>query len=161
MLSAVCLLAISACGFHMRGATRLPAVVSAIYISGLDTNGAFAVDLKRQLKVNGVKAVEQAKATSVLKITRREQGRRVLTVGQDGKVREYELYLLISFEVNSREGSSLLENQTINLSRDFIFDQDDVLGKAAEQELIYDDMNSDAVRLIIYRLQAISGTEGR
>jgi outer membrane lipopolysaccharide assembly protein LptE/RlpB len=49
----------------------------------------------------------------------------------------------------------LLKNQTISLTRDFAFNENNVLGKAAEAELLREDIEDDLARLILYRLQAI------
>ena len=76
-------------------------------------------------------------------------------MGADGKVREFELLGVLSFEVRKADKTVLLKNQTITLTREFIFDPDDVLGKTEEEALLREDLTENLARLMIYRLQAI------
>lgn len=152
LLSAV----LSACGFRLSGGADLPEILSKTYVTGLSENDEFLINLRRQLEANDVELVEQEQATAVLQIFRRRQGNRVLSVTSEGKVREYEIYFNVSFDVKDTNKQPLLETQSVELTRDFVFDENDVLGKASEQALLFEDMQKDAIRQIIYRLQTIS-----
>lgn len=143
------------CGFHLRGATKLSPEIARIHISGLSPYSDVAVVLRQQLRANGVEIVEVNQSTATLRITHNGIGKRVLSVGSDGKVREYELFAKLSFEVRDVDKTVLLQNQTITLTRDFIFDPNDVLGKAEEEALLKEDLHENLIRLLIYRLQAI------
>ena len=81
----------------------------------------------------------------------------IQSLDNDGNVREYELILEVSFDVSDEEGKKLLAKQDLRLSRDLLFDVNDVLGNLEEERQLYDEMRKDAARLIVYRLQAISG----
>ena len=152
----LCLLvSLGSCGFHLRGVAELPAELSRTHISGISPYSDFATDLRQQLRANGVEIVEANQSTATLRITRNRIDRRVLAVGSDGKVREYELFAVVSFEVRGADKAVLLENQTITLSREFIFDPDNVLGKREEEALLREDLREGIVRLMIYRLQTI------
>jgi len=146
---------ISGCGFHLRGQADLPPELARTHIVGVSPHSEFAANLRQQLRANGVQIVEAEQSTATLRITRKDGGRRVLAVDQNGKVLEFELYSVIAFEVTGQDKAILLKNQTISLSRAFLFDVNDVLGKAAEAELLREDMQADIVRLMIYRLQAV------
>ena len=80
----------------------------------------------------------------------------ILSVDENGKVREYELILQVGIKLSDADGEVIIRNQEIRLSRDFLFEINDVLGKSSEREQIYQEMREDIARLIIYRLQAIS-----
>ena len=152
----LCLLvSLGSCGFHLRGVTELPPKLSRTHISGISPYSDFAVNLRQQLRANGVEIVEANQSTATLRITRNRIDRQVLAVGSDGKVREYELFAAVSFEVRGADAAVLLENQTITLSREFIFDPDNVLGKREEEALLRENLRKDIVRLMIYRLQTI------
>jgi LPS-assembly lipoprotein len=79
-------------------------------------------------------------------------------VDENGKVREYELILQVGIRLEDEKGKVLIKNQNIRLSRDFLFEIDDVLGKTSEREQIYQEMREDIARLIVYRLQAITSS---
>lgn len=150
------LIIVSGCGFQLRGAAYLPPELSHTYIEGVSPYSNLATNLRQQLRANGVETVEDRnQATATLLITSNNHGRRVLAVGDNGKVREFQLYTVLSFEVKGVKNKLLLENQTITLTRDFAFDENNVLGKAAEAELLREDIEDDLARLILYRLQAI------
>jgi LPS-assembly lipoprotein len=149
---------LGACGFHLRGAARLSPELERTLITGVSPYSSFAISLHQQLQANGIEIVEdQQQATAILNIAQSRTGRRVLSVDDDGKVREFELFTTLSFEVKGQDKQQLLETQTITLTRDFVFDQNDVLGKEAEAELLQEDMEQDIIRLMLYRLQTIKG----
>ena len=63
---------------------------------------------------------------------------------------------MVGVDVRDAEGKKLMKDQNIRLTRDFLFDIDDVLGKGSEENKIYQEMREDVARLILYRLQAVS-----
>lgn len=150
-------LALEGCGFHLRGAVKLSPALDRTYVDGVSPYSDLAVLLRQQLRSNGVEVIEDnaSKATATLHIVHQGIAKRVLSVGPDGTVREYELNAVISFEVKGHDKKRLLANQTITLTREYIFDPDDVLGKAEEEQLLREDLRKDLVRLMIYRLQTI------
>lgn len=155
LLALFCVALLSGCGFQLRGKVSLPPEMARTYITGLPQFSEFRANLRRQLRANGVEVVEAADdSTANLRITRNRSGKRILSVNDKGKVQEFELFVSIAFEVKGQE-TVLLENQTINLQREFLFNEDDVLGKAQEEQLVFKDMRKNLVRLMIYRLQAI------
>ncbi len=155
IVSLCLLIALAGCGFHLRGVVELPPDLSRTHISGVSPYSNFAVNLRQQLRANGVEIVEAKQSTATLSITRYSIDRQVLAVGDDGKVREIELFGVVSFEVRGADKTVLLKNQTITLSREFIFDPDNVIGKAEEEALLKEDLSENLVRLMVYRLQTI------
>ncbi len=154
----ICCPVLPACGFQLRERADLPAALARTHIAGLNPYDSLSVALSRALRANGVKIVDTEHATAILRITNRERGRRVLSVGPDGKVQELELFTIVNFEVEGQGNALRLTDQKLILTRDFIFDETDVLGKAAEAELLYDDMQDELVRLILYRLEAANNS---
>jgi outer membrane lipopolysaccharide assembly protein LptE/RlpB len=78
----------------------------------------------------------------------------VLSVNASGKVQEYQLYSLFVFEVKDAKGGIITPRQSVSLARNFLFNQDDVLGMVNEQASIQQEMDRDLVRLTILRLEA-------
>ncbi|MEN8129488.1 MAG: LPS assembly lipoprotein LptE [Pseudomonadota bacterium] len=156
--SVILLLVISqwGCGFQLRGAADLAPELSRTQIQGVSPYSDFAAKLRQQLRANGVQVVDsKEQAMAILRITKNKSGRRVLSVGDNGKVREYQLFSVLSFEVRGMNKERLLKNQTIRLTRDFVFNENDVLGKSQEAELLRQDMEGDLIRLMLYRLQSV------
>tara|TARA_R110002111_G_scaffold90193_5_gene140519 strand:- start:587 stop:1081 length:495 start_codon:yes stop_codon:yes gene_type:complete len=144
------------CGFHLRGVADLSDNLKTMYIEGLNLQRGMGLDLKRGLVSNGIVVVERAQQhTAVLKIIENKFDRRVLSVGSNAKVSEYELYALIRFSVMDAEGKMLAEIQQVEAQRDYQFDENEVLGREAEEALLRDELNKELVQSMLRRLSAI------
>ena len=156
IISLIAMLFLSACGFHLAGKADLDPVFDETHVNYKGRGRLMAELVESQLKANKNDLVNIEDATAVVTILYERRNRDVLSVDEEGKVREYELILEVGVSIKDAEGKKLAKNQNIRLSRDFLFDVDDVLGKGREENVIYQEMREDVARLIIYRLQAIS-----
>lgn len=155
-LTVALMLAVSACGFHLRGEVKLAPQLARIHIAGADLYDPLVRDLTRALTSAGSTVVaDPSEATAILDIVRNSASRRVLSVQTTGKVQEYELYQTLEFRVHDPAGVELLDMQRLELTRDYLFDANDVLGKAGEEETLRRDMRRDLVRLAMLRLEAL------
>ncbi|WJW74882.1 LPS assembly lipoprotein LptE [Thiohalobacter sp. IOR34] len=153
LLLAVLLLA--GCGFHLRGAVALPPAMQKIAVKGIGPYAPLGREIRRGLRSAGAEVVEDpAAATAVLRILRNEAPRRVLSVQATGKVQEYELLQILDFSVQDAAGRLLLSRQHLELSRAYLYDANDPLGKGSEEAAIRADMRRDLVQLLLLRLQA-------
>lgn len=145
-----------ACGFQPAGKVKLDARFAKTHIYTL-SNAAIMVDLlQRQFQENKFPLVDQTQASIIINVLNEKISKRILSVDSDGKARMYEIELVVGIAVKDAEGKNLLPNQNINLSREFLFDINSVLGKSSEEQEIYTEMRNDAARLIMRRLQALS-----
>ncbi len=147
------LVLLQGCGFHLRGTTPEAKNMPLTYVEG----GATASQLRVQLS-HVDKVTENAEAAQiVLTILNENFDRRVLSVGSiRGKVREYELRYVVNFEVRDKSGKELLSAQSIKLTRDYLFDETQVLGSDTEETILRRDMVRDAAGQIMRRLQALN-----
>ena len=156
LLLATCylLLLLSACGFHPRGDVALPKFMDKTYIQGAMPYSDLETDLRHALNNAGthVIAVPQD-ASAQLRILHEEFGRRVLTVAVTGKAREYELFYTVDFEVSGAGGKILLSHQSQTLTRDFTFDETQLLGKTNEEDLLHGEMRREMVQRILRRIE--------
>ncbi len=154
-----CIIAISilsGCGYKLAGKADLDPIFESSHVSYQGQGEKVAELLEKQFKVNQVALVSKEQASVLVDVLYEKKEREILSVDEEGKVREYELILQVGVDVKNTEGVKLMQDQNIRLTRDFLFDINDVLGKGSEEEQIYQEMREDAARLIIYRLQAIS-----
>jgi LPS-assembly lipoprotein len=165
LLVVVLMSLLASCGYHLRGAYQLPPQMATTVIRSDNMNGELVRSLRRGLETGGTNvvsevnpadshSVKQSKVT-VLRLFKENQSKRVLSVDVNGRVREFELYYKISIELTGADGFFMPE-QTLELSRDFLFDPEDVLGKSDEEADLLRDMQRDMVRLIMLRLQAVA-----
>ncbi|MCK4709440.1 MAG: hypothetical protein KAU21_12550, partial [Gammaproteobacteria bacterium] len=83
---------------------------------------------------------------------------RVVSVDSQGRASEYELKLEIVFSVSvvdEKEHTSFsIKNKKLELIRDYVYDNEAVLGKSREKTVLIRDMQRDASRLIMLQIQA-------
>lgn len=146
---------IAACGFHLRGSmeqlSSLPALYLPVGATGL------AGELRSAARTSGARLVENREDAQVVVILGNETlERQVLSVGSTGKVREFNLVYTVSFEVQDKDGKTLTDTQTLRLTRDFLFDETQVLGKEAEESMLREGLQRDAAGQILRRVQALN-----
>ncbi|MDQ7072533.1 MAG: LPS assembly lipoprotein LptE [Gammaproteobacteria bacterium] len=150
------LLVIAGCGFHLRGSATLPVSLQTMYVQGVNMKQGLGLELKRGLTRNGVTVRnEYQQGTAVLTILDNRFQRRVLSVGSDAKVSEYELHGSVTFKVSDGDGKVLADSQTVEARRDYQFDQNQVLGKDEEERLLKEQLNQQLVQSILRRLSVL------
>ena len=148
-------LTISACGFRMAGKADLAPEFDRTHVYYSGSAKYVSSQLRKQLEANEVDLTDKEDANMIVHLRYDRAEKKILSVTDSGRAREYELILDVGFDARNAEGEMLLSNQNIRLTRDFLFDINDVLGKSEEEKEIYREMRKDAARLIVYRLQSI------
>ncbi len=156
-LLAIVLIMLTACGFHPRGSFVLPEQIRAMTVSIVDPNSPLGDGLRTSLRRSGVDVVDTASAdntdTAALKVLAETWALRPLSVDALVAVREYETRYTVQFEVNAADGKKLLEPQTIELSRDYVYDVNESFGNPGEQEIIQEELRRDMQAAILRRVQ--------
>lgn len=146
---------LSGCGFHLRDAVDLPASYQRMAIEGVSPYSELGLKLKRRLQGNGIEVVESTAAGVILELGQINYERRLLSVSAvSGKTAEYELHYSVMMSVRDRQGNTLLAAQPLRQLRDYVFDQNNVLGTDNQEAQLREDMVDDLVGQILRRLQA-------
>ena len=149
------MLLITACGFHLRGASLFP--FKTIYVAGSEsTPTGLALRRNLQDQDNLKLANSEATADVVLQILSERPEKVILSLTVQGLVREYTLNSYFTFEVRNAYGKIFLAPTTIKLSRVITYNENVVLSKAAEEAMLYKDMHSDIVQQVVRRLSALN-----
>ena len=144
------LLFVSACGYQLRGNIDLPEGLTSIYLQ--DGSGQLRKEIKRTLRSTEGKLVDSIEdAGIVVKVTRENMRRRVISLSNTGRANEFELYYELDFILLDAEGKALSEKQAVEISRDYFNDQEDILGKNDEEQTIRKEMYRQAVQTIFIR----------
>jgi LPS-assembly lipoprotein len=145
-------LALAGCGFKMRGTATVP--FETLYIPGA-TSG-IALDLKRNIQAGTrARVVEDPqRAEAILEFTEESRQKEILSLTGTGRVREFQLRYRVGFRVHDGRGGTFVPHNAIQLTRDVIFNDADVLAKEAEEQLLFRDMQGDMVQQIMRRLAA-------
>jgi len=151
----IALLAMSSCGWRLQGATRLPELLASAYIDTKDPYTDFNRALRQGLTSSGAKLVtDRAQATAVVRIRRDVSGQRVLSVSARNTPEEYQVYYAIEYSVDGG-GQELIPPDTLEMTRDYSYDETAVLAKQREQALLREALARDLAGLIVRRLAAL------
>lgn len=145
---------LAGCGFHLRGTGGIQDTgnIPATYLQADTSAGGIGRELSRLDKFTS----DAGKAEAALQVISEGFDRRVLSVGRRGKVNEYEILYTVRFTVSDKAGKELLAPTTINLTRDYQFDETQVLAKDSEEAVLRRDLVRDAAQQIVRRLQALN-----
>ena len=155
-VTVMCLLAlIAACGFHLRGASEFP--FKTVYVVGSEAT-PFGAALRRNLKgqENARLVDSEAEADVVLQIMSERPEKVILSLTVQGLVREYTLNSYMTFQVRNAYGKIYLPPTTIVLHRTISYNENVVLSKAAEETMLYKDMQGDMVQQVVRRLSVLN-----
>ena len=150
------LLLTTACGFHLRGSQTTKISIENIFING-DSAQALAEEVKSQFLNAGTSfAVSSQDASYVITLKESRFEKSVLSVSPTtGKVEEYQIMFQAKMDVIRADGTYIIENEKINLIRDFAFDENAVLGEFSEESIIQKDLVRHAANQVLRRLQAL------
>jgi LPS-assembly lipoprotein len=151
------LLALTACGFQLRGTADL--AFKNLYMQG--SKLTINKNLTRSLKVNGVTVVDNPeKAELFLEMLSEQREQKILSLSGGGKVREFEIIYRVSFRLRSPSSETWGPVQTVENRRDFSYDDSQLLAKETEEERLLEDMRNAATReimrlLVVQKPQAV------
>ena len=148
-------LALTACGFHRQGTAPMPPAMKIAYIESEDPQTEFQRGLRKALHTVGTELTEQRdQATAILRIVKDETGRRVLSVSARNTPREYEIFYNVTYSVTAG-GKELLPSHTLSLTRDYAFNEQALLAKEHEEEILRQALARDLVGIVMRRLSSL------
>lgn len=151
---------VSACGFHLRGSGGNYTLPFRTMYVGLPESSPLAIDLKRNIRVNGNTVIvgDPKAADGVIEVItdpEKTRTKTILSLNSAGRVGEYLLSYNIVFRVKDRSGAELLGPTQITLTRPITFNETQLLAKEQEEALLYRDMQADLVQQMMRRMAAI------
>lgn len=146
---------LAGCGFQLRGTTALPAEMSITHIRDIRPFSTLADDFADALRLRNITVTDSAgAATAVLNISDDSTEKLVVSVDTSGNVLEYEIRQTVRFSVLTADQRVIVPDQSVSLSRDYIFSSNDVLGKAREEEVVRATLQKNLVNLAMLRIAA-------
>ena len=148
-------LALSACGFRLAGSDPLPGILARPYLSLKDPYTDFSREFEHQLKSAGATLQSvRANSTATIDVTRDSVEQRTLSVTAQNIPTEYEITYTVTFTVRGPD-KELLTPQTISLSKDFSFEENVLLAKEHEADILRQQMARDLVAIAMRRLTSL------
>jgi len=148
-------LALTACGFRLAGGDPLPGVLARPYLSLKDPYTDFSREFEHQLENSGATLqVLRANSTATIDVTKDLVVQRTLSVSAQNIPTEYELTYTVTFAVQGTD-KELLAPQTISLSKDYSFQENILLAKEHEADILRQQMARDLVSIAMRRLTSL------
>jgi LPS-assembly lipoprotein len=141
-----------ACGFRLAGTEPLPDYLSDIRLVADDTRSDLYLALERRLRERGVALSDDS--TNVLSLRDVATGQRVLSVSARNIPREYEVFYGVRFTFD-RNDMALIESETLTLTRDYTWNENEVLGKAREEAMVRAAIVEDLVNAILRQIASL------
>jgi len=143
------------CGFRLAGSEPLPAVMQRPYLSLQDSYTDFASEFERRLTESGAHIVSAPQdASATVNITHDEVQQRVLSVSGRNIPTEYELTYTVTVSV-SAAGHELMAPQPLSLTRDYSFEENRLLAKEHEVDVLRQQMARELAAIVTRRLSSL------
>jgi len=148
---------LSACGFKLRGSVLGETLPFKSMYMNFPGNSPLAIELRRNIVGSGeLKLTDKPEdAEAILDVTNETREKVIQSLNSQGRVRQFGLYYRVTIRVTNQEKAELLSPTTITLKRDITYNEDIILAKEAEENMLYKDMQSDLVQQILRRIAAI------
>lgn len=149
--------ALAACGFHPAGSRPLPEVLRKVYIDVVVpyrvSEPPLETSLRTRLTRQGATVTKSAAAaTATIKLTNLKEGRQVLSVGPDGKALEFLLVTTVDYEVIDG-GQVLVTPGSLRVTRDYSFNNEQVLAKEAEEVRLREYIQDQLAELLLLKVE--------
>lgn len=144
------------CGYQLRGTAVDGRSIPVIYLQGPPGSALLSRLNQLLLRANVATSDDREQAQWWLSVVDEQRQRRVLSVDSRGKAQEFELRYSLLLDVRKLHGAPLLQDELIEVLREYAFDSGDVLAKTEEEKLLYDSMEQQAAQIILRRLQALA-----
>jgi LPS-assembly lipoprotein len=154
--SALCLVVTTGCGFQLQTTGEYPQAMSVTYLEAADEFTVFYRKLSAALLNGGVRVTKvPGEATAVVRILHDETGQRILSVSPRNVPEEYDVYYIVRYSV-SIKGKEVLPQQSLVQTKDYAYDETEVLGKASEEQILREAIADDFVRSVTRQLAMLN-----
>ena len=157
-LLAACLLGVvlTACGFHLRNKIALPADLGPVKVTSTTQYSPLADAVARGLQQAGAVAAD-ATATEVasLDILSERWGDLPIAMDDRGRAQEFSLRYAAVFVFRRADGTELVPQQVVELSRDYVSPPENVTGTTTEREILADELRREMAASILRRIDGV------
>lgn len=157
----VCLLVfaslVNACGFHLQSKPELPQEIQQVKLEVQGPYSQFARRLEAHLEQNGVNVVTTRPEVAILEVPVNTTRKEIQSIGDNARVREFLLRHTVEFRLVASDGTELVPLQTVEQTRVYSFNEQDILSAEREDEFLRKDLADSLARMVVRRL----GTYGK
>ena len=156
---------LAGCGFHLRNRIALPSDLGPVRVVGASTSySALVTSLSRGLQAAGATLAappgEDAATTedaqvATLRIMSERWGDLPIAIDQFGRSQEYTLRYAVVFAFKRADGTDLVPQQVVELSRDYVSQPDNATGTTTEREVLADELRREMAASILRRIDGV------
>lgn len=146
-------LVLASCGFQLRGQFNFG--FDTLNRRGMD-NTDMSRTMDMQLEINQLKVNTDKNAPITLDLLGERRDRDIVTFSATGRAREVRIIYSLKFQVRDRNGDYLIAPTELSQRRELTYNDNQILGKEAEEIQLYQEMQKDIARLILTRLSVIN-----
>lgn len=147
---------LAACSFQLRNNVPLAPPLHQIYLETNDPYGSLARDIKQSLQTAHAQVAPiREEAETVLAILQDTRSNILLSVNATQQTRQYNLHLVVEFEVKDNKGNVIVPSQILTQDKPITIQANEVLGSSNELNLFYQQMQREIVNSMMYRLSSI------
>ena len=146
------LLILSSCGYSMRGSISIPSSIESVSVTSSEYSELVNILNSSLISSNIETSISKNSDIYRIVILSESFDRRQLSINISGRVNEYELIYNVSYELKIPNKKSIKDR--IILYRDYLFDENNVMGNTDREGDIKKGMMSTASTLIFNKLLA-------
>lgn len=152
-LCSTLILALGACGFHLRGEIPGSAESKTVYLAGLNHTHPFYNDFSQVLHYSGgIITQKPAEANAVIQVRSVHHLRRPITLSSQGRANTFDLLFRVVYQIETPKGEVLVPLQELEIRRDYFNDQSSPLGQGEEESLMRTEMEKEAAQVLLRRV---------
>jgi LPS-assembly lipoprotein len=155
ILALLLILVLGACGFKPSNVIDLSYSQTPFTVSSNDPFSGLADNIERSLSRAGVRIAAAGEPANSISILEERVERKALSLDRNARVTEYTLRYRVRYSLSDVNGKTLIDNQTIELRRDFNYDVNVSAGSPAEEALLKGEMQAEMVRSILRRTSIV------
>ena len=117
----------------------------------------FARRLETLLEQNGARIVQSGDDAAILEVPQNRMRKEIQSIGDNARVREYLIRHTVQFRLMDSGGNEIIPLQTLEQSRVYEFNEQDILAAEREDEFLRNDLSDSLARMVVRRI----GTYGK
>ena len=150
---------LTGCGWHLRGLDSIELPFATLYLQANSVNAELVSQLTSQLSRQNITLSASSLGQYQLILENYREDKRVLTTDSRGRASDYQLTSSVDMQLIDDQQKLLIEPETLELTRSYNFDADNVASAGEEEKLLRKEMKQELARRILLRLQALSPNE--
>lgn len=155
---------LTGCGFHLRNKLALPADMPAVQVDSTVRYSELIKLLNRGLRASGATVLEDGDTLAAagkpsgaarLQIRSERWGDLPIAIDAQGRAQEYSLRYAVVFMFTRPDGSVIVPEQAVELSRDYVSPPQDATGTTTEREILADELRREMSASILRRIDSV------